>query len=80
MQINVDPSADLAHHAVAVHVKDQWTKLSLPTEIVAIITDNSMLIGEIQKMDIEDAMAIDSSVRIFQQFLGQINFTIAFIY
>ena len=80
VHLNVDPSADLVYHSVSVHVKYQWTKLSFPTDVVGIITDDSMTIGEVQKMDIEEEMAIDSGVKIFQEFIGQINFTTSFIY
>ena len=80
MQLNVDPGADLIHHVVAVHVKCHWTKLSLPTDIAAIITDHSMEIGQIQKMGIGEAMSLDSGVKILQQFLGPTPFTIVLIH
>ena len=40
---------DSALHAVAVHVLNQWTKVLLSSETVAIITDTSTLIGNVQK-------------------------------
>ena len=60
MQLNTDPSEDLVHHALAVYVKHQWTKLSSSTDAAAIITDNSMAIGEVQKMDIEVIIPCES--------------------
>ena len=77
--LNVDPSADLAYHAVAAHVKQQWTKLSLLSEIVAIITDNFTIIGRVQRGDIEEAIVLDSGEKTFQQFLGPIEFAMSFI-
>ena len=71
---------DLAHHVVDVHAKHQWTKLSLTIDAVAIIVGNSMMTREVQKLDTEEAMAIDPGVKIFQQFLGHVNFAIALIH
>ena len=39
-----------------------------------------MVIGNIQKMDIEEAIALDSGVKILNQFLGLTPFTIVLIH
>ena len=58
---------DLAHHAVAVRVMKQWTNMTLSSEMVAIITDNSTIIVNVQKIDIEQAIAQKSGVKIFSK-------------
>ena len=76
--LNVNPSVgDSALHAISMHVLKQWTKIVLSSETVAIITGKSTLIGNVQKIDIEEAIALESSVRLLQQLLGPIQFTIA---
>ena len=50
-----------------------------PSEIVAIITDNSTTIGSAQRVDIEEEIALNSGVKTLQQFLAPMCFTIAFI-
>ena len=79
VQFNVDLSACPAHHAVAAHVKQQWTNLPLPSEIVAIITEKFTVIGKVQRVDMEEAITLNSGVEMFQQFLGSTHFTITFI-
>ena len=80
VQLNTVPSENSIHHVVAVHVKQHWFKLSSPTDTVVTITDHSMTIVEVQKMDIEEAISNDSGVKIFQQLLGDIEFSIVFIH
>ena len=54
----MNPSvSDLAFHAVVLCVLRQWTKLLLSSETVAIITDNYTTIGNVQKIDIEEAIS-----------------------
>ena len=81
VQLKVNPRfGELVHHTVAVHVTKHCTKLTIPSETVAIITDNYTVIGNVQKRDVEEAVAQESSMRIFQKFLGPIRFKIACIH
>ena len=80
IQLNVSPNTDLMYHIVAIHVKCHWSKLSLTTDTSAIIIDHTIVIGIIQKIDVEEAIALDSGVKIFQQFLGPTPFTIVLIH
>ena len=58
VQLDLTPSfGDLARHAVAVHVMKPWTKLTLPSEMVAIVTGNSSIIGNVHKIYIEEEVA-----------------------
>ena len=66
VQLNVMPCENSIHHVVAVHVKQHVFNLSSPTDTVATITDHSMTIVEVQKMDIEEVIDNDSSIKIFQ--------------
>ena len=71
VQLNVNPngphdSRESVHHVVAVQVKQHWSKLSSPASTVALITDNSMEILEVQKKDEEEAIANDSGLNIFE--------------
>ena len=69
----MNPSnVDSAFHVVATHVLKQWTKVVLSSETVAIMTENSTLIGIVQKIDIDEAIALESGVRLLQQLLGPI--------
>ena len=57
VQLNMEPSfGDQAHHTLAVHEMKQWKKCKLLSEIVAIITDNSNIMGYVQKMDVDDVV------------------------
>ena len=80
IQLNVNPYADLIRHVVAIHIKCHWSKLSLPTDTEAIIADSTMVIGKIQKMDVKEAIAIDSGVKRFQKFLGPTPISIVLIH
>ena len=45
--------------------------------MVSNITDNSTMIGNVQKIDIEETIAKESGVERFQKFLGLIEFSLA---
>ena len=68
---------DQAHHALAVHAMKQWTRCKLPSEIVAIFTDNSRTMGQLQKMDVDEAVNQELGAEMFQKFLGSNEFKIA---
>ena len=65
VQLNVDLSVDLVHHDVAFHVKKRWTEVSLSSDVVAIVTDNSTAIGSVQRVDIEESIALALGLKIF---------------
>ena len=61
------------------HVKQKWTNASSPSDVIAFITDKSTTIGSAQRADVEEAIALNSGVKILQHFLGAIDFRILFI-
>ena len=74
----MNPSVeDSALHVVAVHV---WKNLLLSSETVAMVTDNSTSICNVQKIDVEEEIAQESGVRLLQKLLGPIQFTIVCVH
>ena len=41
IQLNAKQKPDYIYHVVAIHIKCHWSKLSLPTDTVTIITDDT---------------------------------------
>ena len=78
VQVNVNPSVgDQAHNALAVYAMKKRTSYTLPNLIVAIVTDNSKIMGHVQKMDVDEAVEQESGVGMFQKFLVPNEFKIA---
>ena len=71
VQSNTQPSiGDQVHHALAVHAMKPLTMRKLPSAIVAIVTDNSGVMGYVQKEDVDDKGRKESGVVMFYKFLG----------
>ena len=61
---------DQAHHVLTVCVMKHGTICKLPSEILAIITDNSGTMGYVQKEDVDEAVRQGSGGGICHKFLG----------
>ena len=68
------------HHGLAVNLMKQLTMCKLPSEIVAIITDNSGEMGYVRKEDVDEAVTQESVVGMFHKFLGINDTMIACVY
>lgn len=79
LHLNVDPSVNLARHAVTVCEKQKWTMASSSSDAIAFITDNSTTIGRVQIANVEEEIVLNSGVKILQHFLGAIDFRMLFI-
>ena len=73
VQVNVNPIfGDQAHRALAVHVMRQWCGCILSSKIVALMTNNSNIMGHVKKINVDEAVEQGSGVEIFKTFLGPI--------
>ena len=71
LPLNIQPTiGNQVHHVLAVHTMNHWTMRHLPHEILSIITDNSVVMGCVQKEDIDEVVRQGPGGGIFHKFFG----------